>query len=112
MSVSNYKRYVVCPDCGNELKADGLLAHYRRAHHTILSASSIAEILSHMTREPTRKPEPPRDLEKHRARLKKEPLAKKTERTPRSMLVWDAISEGIPITDILAIIWVGFCLFN
>ena len=97
MSASNYKRYVVCPDCGNELKADGLLTHYRRAHKKTLSASAMSEILSHITREPLRKPNPPRDLEKHRARLKQQPRAKEQERTPRSLRVWDAISEGIPI---------------
>ncbi len=103
MSVSNYKRYVICPVCGNELKADGLLAHFRRAHKKELTAAEMAEILSRMTREPTRKPNRPRDLEKYAVTLKAQDkknfeakMRKLKQSTPYSMRGWDPIREDIP----------------
>jgi hypothetical protein len=103
MSISNYKRYVICPVCRNELKADGLLAHFRRAHKKALSASEMAEMLSGIAREPSRKPNRPRDLEKYaktfKAQDKKQfeaTMRKLKESTPDSMRGWDPIRDGIP----------------
>src|SRR5262245_59825368 len=95
MSVSNNKRYVICPECNNELVADGLMTHFRRAHEKQLSAAQMAEILSHITREPTRKPNLPRNPQKFLTNLKKRQgkeierkMKKISETTPFSMRQW------------------------
>jgi hypothetical protein len=101
MNAGKYKRYVICPECNNELVAETLVSHFRRAHKKRLTAARLAEILSRMTREPTRKPNRPRDLHKYQANLKarnqKESISRKIERTPLSMRQWDAIRDDIPI---------------
>lgn len=101
MSISNYKRYVICPQCNNELVADGLMAHYRRAHKKELTAAEMAEILSHLTREPTRKPNRPKNLEKFRANLKsrqkmeiENKMKKWNKQTPFSMRQWGSDRPG------------------
>jgi|ERR1035441_5426431 hypothetical protein len=95
MSISNYKRYGICPECNNELIADGLMAHFRRAHKKELSAVEMATILSHITREPTRKPNLPRNPQKFLAKLKdrqQREIERKMktfgETTPFSMRQW------------------------
>ena len=95
MSVSNYKRYLICPECNNEIVADRLLPHFKRAHKQLLSAAQMAEILSHVTREPTRKPNPPprsqcfsiRQKKRERAEIENK-MKKFDESTPFSMRQW------------------------
>lgn len=95
LSVSSHQSYVVCPSCGNELKADGLLAHFRCAHKKELTGAEMGEILSHATCEPSRKPNRPRGPRKQWADLKarehkeiERKMNKLKERTPFSMRQW------------------------
>ena len=95
MSVSNDKRYVICPECNNELVAAGLRAHFRRAYKKELLPAQMAEILSHITREPTRKRKLPRNPQKFEADLKRRQqgeierrMRKFGQKTPFSMRQW------------------------
>ena len=95
MSVSDNKRNLICPECKNEIMADRLLPHFKRVHKQELSAAQMAEILSHITREPTRKLNPPRrsqyfsirQKKRERAEIEKE-MKKFNESTPFSMRQW------------------------
>jgi len=95
MSISNYKRYVICPECNDELIADGLMARFRRAHKKELSAVEIDTILSQGTHERTRKPNPPPNPRKSWAKLQRRrrknierKMKKFSETTPFSMRQW------------------------
>ena len=95
VSISYYKRYVTCPECRNEIIAHNLMLHFRRAHKKKLSPAKLAEILSQITREPTRKPNLLHDPQKYFVALKirqKEQIERKMKmfqkQTPFSMRQW------------------------
>jgi hypothetical protein len=90
--MDNYKRYVVCPQCKNEIVASGLSVHFRRVHRKNLSSEEMIEILAKLTWERTRKPKRVKNLKADQEKLKpwnqKTPPVKKPQRTPLSMLSW------------------------